>query len=100
MMLTKLYVQTATAHGRKNKNQDCMLYGTKILQENAAVDLEARGMLVDFDTFTTGEEGLLFAVADGISGGEAGGTGFERVMQAYETLCFGLEEHHIYGAGK
>ena len=45
MMLTKLYVQTATAHGRKNKNQDCMLYGTKILQENAAVDLEARGML-------------------------------------------------------
>lgn len=72
MMLTKLYVQTATAHGRKNKNQDCILYGTKILQENAAVDLEARGMLVDFETFTTGEEGLLFAVADGISGGEAG----------------------------
>ncbi len=71
-MATKLYVQAATACGRKSRNQDCVLYGTELLQENPSVDLEAWGRLIGEAVFTAGERRLILAVMDGISGGNAG----------------------------
>lgn len=71
-MATKLYVQAATACGRKSRNQDCVLYGTELLQENPSVDLEAWGRLIGEAVFTAGEKRLILAVMDGISGGNAG----------------------------
>lgn len=71
-MAIKLYVQAATAHGRKYRNQDCVLYGTKILQENRSVDMDAWGRLSDEAAFTSGDKMLAFSVTDGMSGGIAG----------------------------
>ena len=71
-MATKLYVQAATACGRKSRNQDCVLYGTELLQGNSSVDPDAWGRLAGEEVFTAGEKRLMLAVMDGISGGNAG----------------------------
>lgn len=71
-MATKLYVQASTACGRKSRNQDCVLYGTELLQGNSSVDPDAWGRLMGEAVFTAGEKRLMLAVMDGISGGNAG----------------------------
>ena len=71
-MATKLYVQASTACGRKSRNQDCVLYGTELLQGNSSVDPDAWGRLAGEEVFTAGERRLILAVMDGISGGNEG----------------------------
>ncbi len=65
-MAVKLYVSCATGRGRREINQDCILCGEWIIQEDRRADLDDNGVVGGRKEYTvSGKEGLLLAVTDG-----------------------------------
>ena len=65
-MAVKLYVSCATGRGRREINQDCILCGEWIVQEDRSADLDDNGVVGGRKEFKIlGKEGLLLAMTDG-----------------------------------